>query len=315
MKQARPTVQAITLLVLLFMVAEVFGGASSSAVDERDYLEIKMASYNILYWKYWKATEEEGRGSNAWKYRRGMVLDVIENFDADVIGLQESMFPQVEYLRAKLEDGYGIVADYVGGRHRDGLGNSIFYRKDRFEVGKWGRFWFSDTPEVPASMTWGNTHPRFCVWAYLVEKESGKGFFVYNVHFDHASHNAMRRSAVLLSERIAQREPKAPFVLVGDFNVLEDDEVIHFMKGEEPLSIDGKLFKNPQPLVDTFRVKRGEEADGATFHAFFSREPIKIDFVFSEKSTEVMDAEIIRYNEDGRYPSDHFPITATIRFR
>lgn len=306
---------AIALLSLLPPTTDALG-QTPRPVAECDYLEVDLASFNILYWTSWRpiAVDKGGRGPNAWDYRRAMVVDVIKGFEADVIGLQESMFPQTEYLRAKLEDDFGIVDAYCEGRKRGGLGNPILYRKDRFKVEKWGRFWFSDTPDEPASKTWGNDHPRFCLWAYLVEKETGKGFFMYNVHFDHASHNSMRRSAVLLNERIAQREPKAPFVTVGDFNVLEDDEVVHYMKGKE-LRIDGEAFKNPQPVVDTFRVKHGEEADGATFHAFFSREPIKIDFIFTEKQMEVVDTEIVRYNKDGAYPSDHYPVTATIRFQ
>ena len=32
-------------------------------------------------------------------------------------------------------------------------------------------------------------------------------------------------------------------------------------------------------------------------------------------STEVLDAAIVRTSDDGRYPSDHFPVTARIRLR
>jgi endonuclease/exonuclease/phosphatase family metal-dependent hydrolase len=41
----------------------------------------------------------------------------------------------------------------------------------------------------------------------------------------------------------------------------------------------------------------------------------KIDYVFVEPETEVLDAAIVRTARDGRYPSDHFPVTARIRLR
>ena len=41
----------------------------------------------------------------------------------------------------------------------------------------------------------------------------------------------------------------------------------------------------------------------------------KIDFVFVEPGVEVLDASIVRTCRDGRYPSDHFPVTARIRLR
>jgi endonuclease/exonuclease/phosphatase family metal-dependent hydrolase len=40
----------------------------------------------------------------------------------------------------------------------------------------------------------------------------------------------------------------------------------------------------------------------------------KIDYVFAEAEAHVSAAEILRDNMDGRYPSDHFPVTADIVF-
>jgi endonuclease/exonuclease/phosphatase family metal-dependent hydrolase len=39
----------------------------------------------------------------------------------------------------------------------------------------------------------------------------------------------------------------------------------------------------------------------------------KIDYVFVRPETDVLSAEIVRTSRDGRYPSDHFPVTARIR--
>lgn len=41
----------------------------------------------------------------------------------------------------------------------------------------------------------------------------------------------------------------------------------------------------------------------------------KIDYIFVEGTTDVLGADILRTARDGRYPSDHFPVTARIRFR
>jgi len=37
---------------------------------------------------------------------------------------------------------------------------AIFYRKDRFEPREFDHFWLSDTPNVVASTTWGNSNRR-----------------------------------------------------------------------------------------------------------------------------------------------------------
>lgn len=41
----------------------------------------------------------------------------------------------------------------------------------------------------------------------------------------------------------------------------------------------------------------------------------EIDYVLVPRGTEVMSAEIVRTSRNGGYPSDHFPVVATIRLR
>ena len=40
----------------------------------------------------------------------------------------------------------------------------------------------------------------------------------------------------------------------------------------------------------------------------------KIDYIFVPVGTRVMDAEIVRSQVDGVYPSDHYPVRATLEF-
>lgn len=40
----------------------------------------------------------------------------------------------------------------------------------------------------------------------------------------------------------------------------------------------------------------------------------KIDYVWAQPATEVVNAYISHYNVDGRYPSDHFPVVGVVRF-
>ena len=77
---------------------------------------------------------------------------------------------------------------------------SILYLKDRFKLDKkdCGTFWFSDTPEKIASKSWGNEIPRICTWVRLIEKKTNKGFYVYNVHYDHRSDNITKNSRFYL---------------------------------------------------------------------------------------------------------------------
>ena len=182
-------------------------------------------------------------------------------------------------------------------------------RHTQFDVIDSGSFWFSNTPNEP-SVHWGNQVPRLCTWARFRDKASDQTFYTYNVHLDHYSEVSRDKSVRLIISRIQQREHQDPFVLTGDFNAGEQYPAITYLKGE--------LTKedNPIPLVDTFRICYPESNEVGTFNDFTGRtKGEKLDYVFVSKSTRVLNAAIIRANKDGRYPSDHFPVTAHIQFK
>ena len=178
---------------------------------------------------------------------------------------------------------------------------AILYRTARLRARRSDTFWFSDTPGVVKSTSWGNQIERVCTWAYFEDRE-GPSFYSYNVHLDHQSQPSRERSTALLLERIRTRDPKAPAVVTGDFNAGEDNPAAIAMRAS---------------FVDTFRALHPDAKEAGTFNGFKPGQTTgdKIDFVFAEPGTEVLDAAIVRGSRDGRYPSDHFPVTARVRFR
>ena len=254
---------------------------------------LTVMSFNIRY-----GTANDGE--NRWANRREFLFDVVRQSDADLIGLQEALDAQIREILAAVP-GYGVVG--VGrddGRTR-GEYAAILYRTSRFHVSDAGTFWFSDTPEVVASRSWGNTITRICTWARLVDRD-GRAFWHYNVHLDHQSQPSREQSTKLLVERIAaRRSPGEPVIVTGDFNVGEDNPALNTM------------FSGG--YADTFRVKHPDAIEVGTFTGFDLKATTgpKIDYVFVQPGTDVMDAAIVRTSRDGRYPSDHFPVTARVR--
>jgi endonuclease/exonuclease/phosphatase family metal-dependent hydrolase len=254
-------------------------------------------SFNIRY-----GTAKDG--DNQWSARREMMFDLIRERDADLIGLQEALAFQIDELLAAAP-GYaalGVGRDDAG---RDGEFSAILFKKNRFRVADAGTFWFSDTPEVPASKSWGNNITRICTWARLIDRD-GFGFYLFNLHLDHQSQPSRERSAVLLRQRIEARAfPANPVVVTGDFNA-----------GENNPAITSLVSKSPEaPFVDTYRVLHADETVVGTFNGFKfgTTAGDKIDYVLVQPGTEVITAEIIRTSRNDRYPSDHFPVVATIR--
>ena len=139
-------------------------------------------------------------------------------------------------------------------------------------------------------------------------------FYVFNNHFDHRSPESRKTSALALVEGIRGREPPVPFVVVGDFNEPEHGEAIRFLTGRSPLLIDGSTAIEPTlPLVDTFRRRHPTALDATTSGGFTGRRKgPRVDYIFVSPDDEVLEAEIVYFNRDGQYPSDHYPISAYV---
>ena len=262
--------------------------------------EIDAVAFNIRF-------DNPKDGENAWPNRKEMVGKWIESESPDVIGLQEALRHQINDIKkvATAYSEYGVGRD--DGKSR-GEHCTILYLKKRFTLDKkdCGTFWFSDTPEKIASKSWGNEIPRICTWARLIHKKTGKGFYLYNVHYDHQSQSSRIGASNLIIERISNRkQSNEPIILMGDFNAAEKNPAITVFK-EEPLK-----------LVDTFRVVKSDEKMVKTFHGFRGGSFMggKIDHVFIlPKTAKVRSAEIVRFNKDERYLSDHYPVRAKLSF-
>ena len=270
-------------------------------------LNVSVMSFNIR-----RGTARDGR--HHWMYRRHLVHEILNQYRPDVLGLQEALDFQISEIRAMLP-GYKYVGigNFGGGT---GMHNAIFYDADRFLLSEEDTFWLSDSPDIPGSRDWGNIIPRICTWVRLIEKKSRQAFYFYNVHFDHISQRARKKSAVLLTQRIQARAFPDPFVLTGDFNARERSVPIRYLKGNIPLKIRLKTeVSNPVPLIDTFRVRHPKKRRAATFHGF-NRYLVRfrLDYIFVPVGVQVIDAQIIHLRWERRYPSDHFPLLAHIVF-
>ena len=263
---------------------------------------LTVMSFNIRY-----GTANDG--ANHWKNRREFLIDVVKGADADLIGLQEALDAQIRELIDAMP-GYGVIGVGRDDGKTRGEYAAILYRTRRFQVSDSGTFWFSDTPEVVASRSWGNTITRICTWVRFIDR-TGQAFWHYNVHLDHQSQPSRERSTELLARRMAQRRPiEEPAIVTGDFNVGEDNPAIATMVGPKSGGA-GPL------LIDTYRGKFPDEKVVGTFSGFVFGETSgpKIDYVLVQPGTQVHEAAIVRTNRDGRYPSDHFPVTARITLK
>ncbi len=280
----------------LLIIANLLIVLAGCKTVENHRLEIDVMSFNI---RHGLAKD----GENHWDNRYHLVFEIIKTHTPAIVGLQEALEFQLEQILEEIPS-YASVGI---AREVDGTGEytAILYPTEHFELLEHDTFWLSDTPEK-ASSSWGNTLFRICTWALFRAKEIDKEFYVYNTHFDHRSEESRKSSARFVAEHIASRKrSKAPFLLLGDLNAGEDTTPIKILSAQT-----GKA-----QLVDTFRAINPDASEVGTFGAWIGKtDGEKIDYVFADSSMEILDAAIVRDNVNGQYPSDHYPVTARIRF-
>jgi len=255
--------------------------------------DLTVTTFNIRY-----GTAADGE--NRWALRRQLALEVLRAQDADIVGLQEALRFQLDEIGRAFPE-YGELG--VGRDDGETLGEyaAILYRRERLAVSEHGTFWLSPTPSVVASAGWGNRITRICTWARFTDRASGRSFYVLNMHFDHESQPSRERAAELVSRRIRVRAPRDPVVVLGDFNAGEDNPARRHLLAAASLR-------------DAIRVVHPDATEVGTFNGFDGiRTGEMIDAILIAPEWDVSDAWIDRTARDGRYPSDHFPVTARLR--
>jgi endonuclease/exonuclease/phosphatase family metal-dependent hydrolase len=254
---------------------------------------VRVMTFNIRY-----GTAPDGE--NVWPNRKEMVLDVIREFDPQLLGLQECLRDQLETI---LQEFPNLSAVGVG-READGAGeySPLLYDRKRFDVLQAETFWLSDTPDVRASKSWGNEITRICTWARLLDRPSNRVVRIYNTHWDHVSQPAREKSGQLIASRLQDADATKPVIVMGDFNVGPEDPA------RLPLANAG--------LRDCLVDLLPDQARQGTFHAFSGKaNGDKIDAILVSNQWHVLGAEIVTTEHKGRFPSDHFPVTATLKLK
>ena len=285
-------------------------GERPGGAAQNDSARLRVMSFNVRF-----GVADDG--ANNWDYRKDLLLRTIRQYGPDLLGVQEALEFQIDVLR-KAFDGYGVVgAGRDDGKSR-GEFSAVMFRSDRFEKLDEGHFWFSDRPHVPGTKHWDSELPRMCSWVKLRDRRApstlSRGIrrdtvLFLDTHWDHAGTHARVESARMLRRRIFDLHGDGPAVLVGDFNCTEDDEPYHeLLHGG-----DGAGMK----LVDSYRnLHPQRQAAEATFHAFRGgREGSRIDWIIHTDDLTPLEAAIDHYHEGGRYPSDHYPVTAILAWK
>jgi len=272
---------------------------------------LKVMTFNL---RYGTAKDEQ----NSWEYRKDVMIEMLKEYHPDIIGSQESLKFQLEYITSEIPE-YSFFGVSRRGNDEDEF-SAIIYDSQKLKLLDGGNFWVSETPDIPGSKSWESSLPRMVTWC-LLETKTARRFFHYNTHFDHRSEEARRKGTLLLWREIKKRN-ELPVILTGDFNSTNQGDIwklftgINSLEGEKPA------------LIDAWNVARSKKADAKlTYHGFKGKkaeedwkerfpegldEPVMIDWILFKGEIVVNYAEIVTYNRDGKYPSDHYPVYAEL---
>ncbi len=274
-------------------------------------VSLRTMSFNVRY----AGTVDGLAGENGWfnfvdqsQARRLKAIQVVKDVAPDILGTQELLNFQLHDLSGETLPGGLVDYDYYGVGREDGaeLGEyaAIFYLRDRFTRLDAGTFWLTNTPDVPGSIYPGAGTTRIASWVILEDHLSGQQLFVLNTHLDNVSSAANLYSAALIRDRLATLAGDLPVVLTGDMNSTETSSVLTTLRGSSD--------PNFPELFDAYReVHPVPSSNERTFHDFTGATAgSRIDFILHSSELTPTAAEIIRTSYDGKYPSDHYPVTA-----
>lgn len=248
---------------------------------------------------------------HAWDLRKHLVIERVRAFDPQLLGLQECQEGEQEaFIRQQLPD-YEFIGVRRGEDSRTGREMApLLFRKDTFELLDSGTFWLSKTPQAAGSRLLGAVFPRTATWAMLrLTKHPAQTLFFFNTHFDYIP-LILPQAAEILREHIESITSGRPVVLSGDFNTPAGGAAYRRLTE----SLDGPEDKAQFTLLDaSLNSRTTSGAPAGTIHKFGRiSHPLIIDWILASRHFTAVDALIDDYDDNGLYPSDHFPVMATL---
>jgi len=259
---------------------------------------LKMMTYNLKF--------ASPSFNPSWELRREWQVAMIKKYDPDIIGTQEGLKEQIDYLADHLPEYVVIGEGRKGGDDDEHM--AIFFRRDKFRLREMKSFQLSETPEIIGSGP--DVNPRTVTWArfaiinrptggekspypqdYRGHWENTQEFYVFNTHYFNGRVDSLARlnaSKLILQRvndlnRFGSWTAERPVFLIGDFNCRPGSAPYKVLVGD-------KSSNNPDLLKNSFEDRS------------------KIDWILYKGAVKVLKYEVVDYNVNGVYPSDHKPV-------
>ncbi len=284
-------------------VRELYIGDPDGPVDEKT--KLKAATFNIRF------ENDNDADERSWTFRRTGVVQLIQDYDFDIIGFQESRSGQKTYLQSSL-------ADYTFFDTPEEP--CMAWKAAKFVEIERGYFYLSATPDEPSNPYpgWVSTDPgrrRLCQWVKLEDRASGKKVLYLNTHLEVASSGTSisedeavtirTKSAELICNRIASLNPTGEYAVIlgGDMNssTTESAHADYFkvqLTDSYYRSADLGVKEGPVATYNAWSYE--DEQRSKWYH--------RIDYLYFKGGLDVVKYKVIDDLYNGYYTSDHWPL-------
>ena len=252
-------------------------------------------SFNIRYENYFEISL-----NNSWPARKTTVLNTIYKYLPDVIGFQELRLNQKIFVEKNLP-----LYQYIGRPRSPDFtdeSNGILFNKQKFLLMDSGTFWLTETPDIVSKYE-SVYHYRICTWIKVYSYKFKDIIYFFNTHLEDGHLFITFLQEVNLLKRIKEITKNEGNVFVfGDFNGNDNSVWIQdvFKEGYKSFSDYFQDFRN-------------------TYHNFsgiYNNPKWKVDHLFyqnfgnSNKHFVPLFYDVLTKKENGKFPSDHFPLYA-----
>lgn len=254
--------------------------------------DISVLTYNIK----WDNTNDT---VNNWNDRKEAMVSLLKHYQPGIIGMQEVVHGQLNYLVANLPNFASVGVGREDGKEK-GEYSPILYDTELLKSLESATYWLSDTPDK-ISVGWDAALERICTYALFEDLKTKKQFWVFNTHFDHIGVLAREKSAALIVSKIKELNTEnLPVVLMGDLNLKPDENPIQFLKKElvDGQSITQKTFYGPTGTFNGFEHDRNLTD--------------RIDYIFVQNFAVESYIHIDDRMENNKHISDHLPVFAKL---
>lgn len=287
MRMYKSIIVCVTIVMLIVLTAVVYINGEESIKT------IKVMTFNIR-------TDEGTPSGWSWDVRGDGVTKIIENYGPDVLGIQEGLKHQVDYLIANLPDYVMVGEGLQGGTSREH--NAIFYKRDSFYLREAGSFWLKPIPDI-------------VTWVRLAFRDDGREFTVFNTHLHQGQRPRNPTGWLMLLQKAQEfeRDYEIPIFLIGDMNA---------RKGE---SLGWRILNEREPPVFRDAWLYAKEREGPVKSSGFKERFVNhydqglwykcIDWILFMGDVTPLSIVTIMDKQRELYPSDHRPVMADFVFK